>query len=86
MHWLYVGFFQQLFVLAVIAVASLMTPAPAMEVAEPFFWRPALLTEHRLRAPGRYARALLWYALSPRFGSTVLEILVNPARVHPHVP
>ena len=65
MHWLYVGFFQQLFVLAVIAVASLMTPAPAMEVAEPFFWRPALLTEHvRLEAPRPwYARALLWYAL-----------------------
>jgi SSS family solute:Na+ symporter len=64
-HWLYVGFFQQVLVLAVIVGATLMTPAPAAEVAEPFFWRPAILTEHVRAEPPRpwYARALLWYAL-----------------------
>ncbi len=65
MHWLYVGFFQQLLVITVVIIVSLATPAPPEEQTQPFFWRPSLLTEHLSAEPRRpwYARALLWYGL-----------------------
>ena len=65
LHWLYVGFFQQMLVLAVIVTVSLATPAPSLEKAGPFLWRPGLLTEHTRDEPARpwYARAVLWYGL-----------------------
>lgn len=64
-HWLYIGFFQQLLVIAVVAVVSLATPAPPREQTQPYFWRPSLLTEHLAGEPPRpwYARALLWYGI-----------------------
>ncbi|HOD50403.1 MAG TPA: sodium/solute symporter [Candidatus Hydrogenedentes bacterium] len=64
-HWLYVGFFQQLLVLAVVIAGSLATSAPPSENTEPFLWRPSLLTEHVRLEPARpwYASAALWYAL-----------------------
>lgn len=65
MHWLYVGFFQEVIVMLVVAVVSLMTPAPASQRWEPFLWRPAMLTEHMQSEPVRpwYASLSMWFGL-----------------------
>ncbi|MBX7257607.1 MAG: sodium/solute symporter [Candidatus Hydrogenedentes bacterium] len=64
-HWLYVGFFQEAIVVAIIVVVSLMTPAPAAEQWQPFVWRPAFLTEHLQGEPEyRWYKSLtLWFGI-----------------------
>lgn len=64
LHWLYIGFIQEMIVIATVVVVSLMTPAPPRERWEPFLWRPALLTEHLKdeRYP-RYASLSLWFGV-----------------------
>lgn len=64
MHWLYVAFIQEIVVVVVLVVVSLLTPAPAEDHWEPFLWRPALLTGH-LETERRpwYASLMLWYAI-----------------------
>lgn len=65
LHWLYIGFFLELLVIAVVIAVSLMTPAPSPEQAEPFFWRPSMMSEHTEHEKERpwYAHATLWYGV-----------------------
>src|SRR5690606_10934322 len=62
LHWLYIGFFLELLVIAVVIAVSLMTPAPSPEQAEPFFWRPSMMSDHTEHEKERpwYAHATLW--------------------------
>jgi solute:Na+ symporter, SSS family len=64
MHWLYVAFFQELLIVAVVIGVSLMTPAPPRESWEPFLWRPSFMKENIAGvACAWYARPLLWYGV-----------------------
>lgn len=64
LHWLYIGFIQELIVVVVVVAVSLATPAPPRERWEPFLWRPALLTEHlQAESYPRYASLSLWFGV-----------------------
>jgi len=64
LHWLYLGCIGEMLVFVVVIAVSLMTPAPAQEVWEPFLWKPSLLTA-LTSAPDRpwYKRLSLWFAV-----------------------
>jgi len=65
LHWLYVGFIQQLLTIAVVVAVTLATPAPSAAQAEPFLWRPWMLREKTDGETVRpwYARLTLWYGI-----------------------
>ena len=64
LHWLYLGFIAEMLVFAVVIAVSLVTPAPAREVWEPFLWRPSVLIDltHDPERPW-YARLILWFSI-----------------------
>ena len=64
LHWLYLGFLQELVVLAVIVSVSLATPAPSPEQWTPFVWRPSFLRETVDEAPRPWYKSLvLWFSI-----------------------
>lgn len=64
LHWLYVAFFQEILVIAVVVIVSLATAPPAREQWEPFLWRPSFLTQSNVAVDQKWYKTLtLWYSV-----------------------
>lgn len=64
LHWLYVAFFQELIVLAIVVAVSLATAPPPESQSDAFLWRPSYLMEFtRDETRPWYKRLSLWFGI-----------------------
>lgn len=64
LHWFYQAFIAQVLIMGSVMVISLCSTAPAQEQSEPFYWRPALLSNYDqgIKRPW-YQQVKLWFGL-----------------------